>query len=226
MEERPPRKSSSSAGPSPAVKQARRKAWRNSGHDQAQVHRDRRAALLRRATLAFRNWNYHEISMDQIAEDLGVSKPTLYNYVKSKQEILYEGHKLSMDFADQAAADANAMAGTALQRIQTFCRAYVALLADGRGGSAITLFIEALPDGPRHEIEQRRKAHRIWFENLIAEGVADGSLGEVDPTIASYFFLGAVNWLMKWYQPGKSVDGVALGDQFARIFLQGIAGDR
>jgi AcrR family transcriptional regulator len=226
MEDRARPKLSRPASPPSAEKPPRRKAWQNSGYDQDQIHRDRRAALLRRATLAFRNWNYHDISMDQIAEDLGVSKPTLYNYVKSKQEILYEGHKLSMDFADQAVADAEATPGTARARIKTFCQSYVALLADGRGGSAITLFIEALPDENRREIEQRRKAHRLWFEKLIAEGVADGSLSAVEPTIASYFFLGAVNWLMKWYQPGKSVDGAALGDQFAAIFLQGIAGDR
>jgi AcrR family transcriptional regulator len=205
------------------AKKPRRKPWRNSGHDQDQVHRDRRAALLRRATLAFRNWNYHEITMAQIAEDIGVSKPTLYNYVKGKQEILYEGHKLSMDFADQALAEARAAGGTAAHRIGVFCKTYCALLADGRGGAAITLFLEALPDEERREIERRRRAHRLWLERLIAEGVSDGSLRAVDPTIATYFFLGAVNWLMKWYRPDKSIDSAAIGMQFASMFLHGIA---
>jgi AcrR family transcriptional regulator len=121
-----PRSARPPIAPNSGEPRPRRKAWSNSGYDQEQVHRDRRAALLRRATMAFRNWNYHEITMDQIAEDLGVSKPTLYNYVKGKQEILYEGHKLSMDFADQAVADAEAADGDAAARLGVFCRTYTA----------------------------------------------------------------------------------------------------
>lgn len=207
----------------PKEKQRTREgSWKGSGYSQEQVFHEKRAALLRRATMQFRNWNYHAITMDQIAEDLGVAKPTLYSYVKSKQEILYEGHKLSMEFADRAVAAAEAAEGSAADKIKTFCTMYCALLAEGNGGSAITLFIEALPEEQRKEIEVRRRRHRQWFEGLIARGIEEGSLRSMQPVVAAYFFMGAVNWLLKWYQPDKSIGADDLGEQFAALFLDGI----
>ena len=49
----------------------------------------KREAVLRAAASAFNRRGYANTSLDDIAAMLGVSKPTLYQYFGSKQEILY-----------------------------------------------------------------------------------------------------------------------------------------
>ena len=44
----------------------------------------RRDEILRAATDLFSEKGYHEVTMEEIAEEMGVSKGTIYNYFSSK----------------------------------------------------------------------------------------------------------------------------------------------
>jgi AcrR family transcriptional regulator len=48
---------------------------------------DRRIAILEAARLAFAEGNYHEVSLDTVAERAGVSKALLYEHFASKREL-------------------------------------------------------------------------------------------------------------------------------------------
>ena len=62
----------------------------------------KRNALLREAARAFSGRGYHNTSLDDVAAVLGVTKAALYHYVRSKQEILFECHMMSLDIGDEA----------------------------------------------------------------------------------------------------------------------------
>ena len=74
------RKPSPPAGASP---------WKPAGA-RAQQREAKRNAVLQTAARLFNERGYHATSLDDIAEQLHVSKPTLYYYVKSKDDILLE----------------------------------------------------------------------------------------------------------------------------------------
>ena len=70
-------------------------------------------ALIAAAGRAFGVKGFHNTTLDDIAQALGVTKPALYRYVKSKHEILFECHRLAVGMAEQALGDANAQAESA-----------------------------------------------------------------------------------------------------------------
>src|SRR3954452_6177364 len=53
----------------------------------------RRDEILREAALLFLESGYRGTSMGTIADRVGIAKPTLYHYWRSKEDILYEIHK-------------------------------------------------------------------------------------------------------------------------------------
>src|SRR3546814_6323545 len=61
--------------------------WRNAFRTSEELHRFKRYAVLREATRIISRRGFHNASLDEIAEGLGISKGTLYNYVSDKQEI-------------------------------------------------------------------------------------------------------------------------------------------
>ena len=85
----------------------------------------KRSVLIREAARAFGQKGYHNASLDDVAQQLGVTKPALYYYVKSKQEILFECHMISSDVADRAVAYADEVQGTGLDRVVALCRRYL-----------------------------------------------------------------------------------------------------
>jgi len=74
----------------------------------------KRRAVIRSAGQAFRKRGYHNASMTEIAQTLGLTKAALYYYVKNKGEVLYECHIMAYDAMDavmntQAAPGQNAL---------------------------------------------------------------------------------------------------------------------
>ena len=62
--------------------------WRSRRQRQPERHAKTEAVLQAAARLFYRR-GFHGTSLDDIARSLGVSKPTLYYYVASKEQILF-----------------------------------------------------------------------------------------------------------------------------------------
>ena len=75
-------------GKAPAGKavaqRAKPRAWTSAIVDRADEARRKRKAVIMEAARAFGHRGFHNVSLDEVAVALNVSKPTLYNYVKSK----------------------------------------------------------------------------------------------------------------------------------------------
>ena len=70
-----------------------------------------REKIIETANTQFQTHGIKEVKMDDIAAALGISKRTLYQLFKDKEELLYEsiryGHKLSVDKAKQLIRNAS-----------------------------------------------------------------------------------------------------------------------
>jgi AcrR family transcriptional regulator len=53
----------------------------------------RREQIVAAAARLFEENGYHTTNVAEVAEAAGISKPTLYHYFKSKEEILFEIHE-------------------------------------------------------------------------------------------------------------------------------------
>ena len=71
--------------------------------DRQQQREAKRHAVLQAAAQLFNERGFHATSLDDIAARLNVSKPTLYYYVKNKQELLFLCHSLAFDLGNPGA---------------------------------------------------------------------------------------------------------------------------
>src|ERR1700679_3627793 len=69
--------------------------WR--GRQGAQARDSKRDAVILAAARAFNNHGYHNTSLDDIAGELEVTKPTLYYYVKNKEQLLFECFRTGLE---------------------------------------------------------------------------------------------------------------------------------
>ena len=57
----------------------------------------KREALLQTAARIFNQVGFHQTTLDDLAKALNVTKPTLYYYVKNKDDILFECQRLALE---------------------------------------------------------------------------------------------------------------------------------
>jgi len=86
-------------------------------HDRKADRELKREAVLRTAAQVFNEKGFQAATLDEVAERLHVSKPTLYYYVKNKDEILFECVRIGLTMLQQAVAEVDAAGGRAFDKL-------------------------------------------------------------------------------------------------------------
>jgi TetR/AcrR family transcriptional regulator, cholesterol catabolism regulator len=183
----------------------------------------RRTELARQAARLFAEKGFHGTSMEDVATAMGVQKPSLYEYVSSKQDLLYETMR------DGAAAFHAALDGIderlpAVEKLRLALRAHLRVVAEQLDVATVFVREWRYLQGPRGEefvAERRRYEERI--RDLFREGVEQSELRtDLDVATAALLFLSAANWAYTWLQPGRDTD--ALADRFFDLLVDGMRG--
>jgi AcrR family transcriptional regulator len=167
----------------------------------------RRLAMLEAAQSIFMERGYESVSMDEVALRAEFSKPTLYQYFESKEELLFE--VADNLFAQNPIGIEEAKSGgeTAILRLRSFAARFYESIRGKPKAAAIMDIALALRAETRREragasgersgvglaaLEARLGALYLGFAKTVEEGKADGSIRpELDARGAAFavFFL-------------------------------------
>lgn len=187
----------------------------------SQVQRQR---ILREAASLFDLGGYHNTSMEDIASRIGLRKPTLYHYFKSKEDILFGIHDAFIDrlIERQQARQSIAMEGR--QQLLEIIMDMLQVIDEQRGEvRAFFEFYRELSPDRRESIARKRDEYEGFVEAVIREGVADGAFRDVDPRLAALSLFGMVNWSYQWFQPGGRLGPRELAYVMWDLFVKGIS---
>jgi AcrR family transcriptional regulator len=183
----------------------------------------RRAEILDGAMRSFREKGYHETTLNDIAQRVGVRKTALYHYFPDKASLLYECHLLSLRELERVLAEACRKSGRAPDRLAFLIREHVRVMTDTVEGSPSAFDVAALSPAHQRDIIAGRDRYERGMRSLIRDGIDRGEFRAVDEKTAVFAILGAVNWIARWYQPGGALDGPALGSAFADYLVGGLS---
>ena len=181
----------------------------------------KRRAVILSAASAFRRRGYHNTSMRDIGETLGLTKAALYYYVKNKEEILFESHVMAYDEMDDILKAKREDKQSALDHLDVIFRAFVKLLT--QSGVSILSDVDSLSGERQSEILRRRQNIEKAVTKIVNQGQKDGSIRGGDARLHVFFFMGALNWLNVWYDPTGRLKGEDIADHFALQLREGIS---
>lgn len=162
----------------------------------------RRDEILREAAL-FLDAGYRGASMDAIAERVGIAKPTLYHYWRSKEDILYAIHK---KYIQPLLEHQRSYAERELppdDQLRRCVRDMMESISEDPG--YVRSFIEhgrELSDERVAEVRQIGRQHRKLIEDAITAGIEKGMFRKVNPAMGAYALLGVASWATYWFQQG------------------------
>ena len=185
-------------------------------------HEVKREAVIRAAARAFDVRGYHHTSLDDIAADLGVTKPTVYYYVANKEQLLFECFLAGLKPIREALHDADRQAGSAGDRLNAVIRGYAAAIASDYGWCMVRAHDQDLGPEMRRQINELKSEIDQGIRRLLRAGVEDGSIEPCDPKIAAFALAGALNWIAHWYQPQQGMSAAEVADAFVGFFARGL----
>lgn len=185
----------------------------------AAPRRRRRDEMLRAASELFLEQGYEATSTAEIAERLGIRRGSVYYYLDTKEELLFElmenvytGFRLAVD--EIRASDLDA-----LEKLRQLIRYHVKYLIENLVQTTLYLteFRSLSAEHQAVVVDQEAAYKRAVFE-LIADGQREGTVREdIDPQIATMALLGAANWVYRWYGGDGKTPAEQIAEQFELI---------
>lgn len=194
--------------------------------DRRRARDEKKHAVLRMAAQLFLDVGYHRATLTDVATRLNITKPALYNYFASKEEILEECYRLGQQMADAAIAAIDEEGGNGLTKLRKLIRAYAMLMTIDFGMCLVRLDDRELSQEAHTRVRAEKRQDDLAFRRYISDGIADGSIVECDPKLAAFAIAGSLNWIGHWYRQGDALSADEIADQFADILTNGLAARR
>ena len=193
-----------------------------SAPDRKQQRQAKRNAVLQAAAQLFNERGFHATSLDDIAARLNVSKPTLYYYVKNKDQILIECVREGLQMTIDGIEASRAAGGAAIDQLMACMRVYARIVTLDFGMCIIRVGDEELPPDSRKELRRLKAGIDKAFRRLVAAGVEEGSLAPCDPKMTAFVIAGALSWIGRWYQPDGEYTPEQIADQCIATLCHGV----
>lgn len=146
----------------------------------------RRHAIFHQVVNVFLKKGFHETSMREIADAAGLGKSTLYDYFKTKDEILvyfFEDQLNDMTAEAQKIALQNATADVRLRKIM---ETYIEnLQANKNLFMRLTMESQRLKLESQKQIQEKRHVYQDMLRMLIDEGIREGVFRKVNSLLAA-----------------------------------------
>ncbi len=184
--------------------------------------KDKRAEILRRAAVVFREKGFHGAGMREIAAGLGMAPGALYYYFDNKEALLYACQDISLTRLLSSGREILKQKEPADVLLRALIHAHLDLTLDELGGSAAHVEFHALPEEKLREIVAKRDEYEGLIRTLIRRGIRAGTFRSIDVKLTTLALLGALNWSVVWFNPEGRWSSADLVRGFADVFVDGL----
>jgi AcrR family transcriptional regulator len=179
-------------------------------------------SILRTAVRLFNERGYDATSMEDLARALGITKSAIYHHVPAKEELLRLATGRALDGLFGVAAAAEALPGTAVDRLEHLVRGSVAVLVAELPFVTLLLRVHGNTGTERDALARRREFDQFTAA-LVKQAVTEGDLrADIDPALTAKLLFGVVNSVSEWYRPRPGDDGSGLADAICELAFGGL----
>lgn len=184
----------------------------------------RRDEVIDAAARIFHAKGYAAASIQDVADELGILKGSLYHYIDSKQDLLFaiieESHRRTMEELEQWLT----LKGGTLVRLRAFLHGQV--LTYCRNVQRVGVFLQdlrSLSEEQQARILAERDRYDRVVRDLIRAGQEEGVIDrEVDAKLAAMAIFGMLNWISTWWRPDGPSTPEQVADEFTDLALSGL----
>jgi AcrR family transcriptional regulator len=170
----------------------------------------------------FRQRGYRAATLDEIARRVGVAKPTLYGYFRSKEELLAAIFHRTMSMFERDLMAIRTGGEDPAAQLRRLIRFHVGAVIAERSFLAVFFGEEAnLPPRLSRAIRRRKARYDRTVRAMVRDGVRNGTIRTSNPRLLVFALLGMANWVYQWYDPAGEWNADTIADGFIALVEPG-----
>lgn len=174
------------------------------------------------AAVCFGELGYRATTLDTIAAKAGVSKVTLYKHVASKEDLLWAVFERTLASFREGLARITRQDLPPDEKLRRIMHHQVHLLTGNL--PFLTVFFSEESGLPPHLATRVRREKRDYdraIERVVQQGIREGVVRELPPTLLVFALLGMACWLYKWYRPDGKLGPAQISAVFVDLLERG-----
>jgi AcrR family transcriptional regulator len=188
--------------------------------------KSRRGQIMDVSLEMMRNFGYQGTSMREIASALNIEAASLYNHIKSKEEILRD---TCFDLGNQlilAQQEVNDIYFNAVEKIGMLVKNHIRILtSDLNAGWVFIHEWRNLSATHRKEFIALRDNYEAGIIEILLQGENEGFFNEVNNKFAALTLLSTLNWVVEWYKPQGDMSPEQIAEKLTEFILSGLKKD-
>lgn len=185
-----------------------------------------RERILAAASSLFQTHGISGVTVQEVADECGLSKAALYHYFSNREQMLQE---IFGDWARRDLERIRAVAESELapsDKLTRFVEVHLQSIVENLELYSLSFRSEdELPDSVRKEFRGLKRESDLLVRRIIAEGMQSGDFEPVDERLTVFAIIGMCNWLWKWYQPDIGMGTGEIAEAFSNLILRGLRSD-
>jgi len=171
---------------------------------------DKKQEILDAAAECFMEQGFQATSIDDVARRLGCTKGRIYHHYPSKMDLFFDVHREGMARLFAGVEPATKTTGDGATVLTAMLRAHAMSLMNHHTYESVVVQgvhlhrFGAMTPAQRlvlDELIASRDAFEALFKTQVAAAKADGSVADLDVSIATKTILGGLQWSLIWYRP-------------------------
>ena len=181
-----------------------------------------REQILARAAELFARQGYTATSMNQVALACGVSKPSLYHYVRDKYQLLVEIAEDHVGRLNALVALVQLKKLAPQARVRELIGSFLEVYAHAQAAHRVlTEDVKFLEPADRKRVLDAQREVVAAFAEAIADTRPELRATELHKPVTMLLF-GMMNWMFTWLQPGGKLTHAAMAPIVADLFFGGL----
>ena len=182
--------------------------------------------MLEAAVRVFHKKGYASASIQDVAEEVGVLKGSLYHYIDSKEDLLARIFEDSAGHFTEMLDEASGLGEDPVERLRSFARSCSFWYLKNIERVAIyTTEWKYLTGNRRKDVMKIRETYERRLAGLIGEVKEAGEAApDLDVSFATYFIFGALNGLPDWYRRRGPDSAEKIADAYADLIVNAVIG--
>jgi len=183
----------------------------------------RKDIILQKAAILFKEKGFKAASMRDLAEVVGVEAASLYNHIKSKNELLHEICFSVANKYNEKLEQIESMDASALKKIEELLRFHIISMVQNFD----EVFVsdrewKYLTDPYLSNFQTQRRTYRKRFAAIIEDGIKKKEIKKIDATTAVLIMLHAISGIESWHRSKQKISGAELEENMITILVGGL----
>ena len=179
--------------------------------------------ILRKAAAMFREKGFAATSMRDLAESVGIEAASLYNHIRSKNEIL---EAICFDVANKFNSNMDAIDASSpksISKVETLLRFHIRQMIECYEEVYVSdREWKHLEEPYLSNFQNPRRNYRKKFAAIIEEGINKGEIRRIDAPTAVLIILHAVSGIESWHRSKAKINAQELEDNMVMIMIDGL----